>query len=127
MSAFKLVANNSLVRALVICHSRFQERLRFHALCSKLYVRRIKTYADFAETCGGMVLANEMANRPLEPVSGDYAPWDEVFQWYIISDPSFAMEHSDELIFYDEELDLYLLAVTHFGTAWDCVPAPELH
>lgn len=46
---------------------------------------------------------------------------------YIISDPSFAMEHSDELIFYDEELDLYLLAVTHFGTAWDCVPAPELH
>ena len=37
------------------------------------------------------------------------------------------MEHSDELIFYDEELDLYLLAVTHFGTAWDCVPAPELH
>lgn len=54
-------------------------------------------------------------------------PWDEVFQWYIISDPSFAMEHSDELIFYDEELDLYLLAVTHFGTAWDCVPAPELH
>ena len=45
---------------------------------------RIKTYADFAETCGGMVLANEMANRPLEPVSGDYAPWDEVFQWYII-------------------------------------------
>lgn len=88
---------------------------------------RIKTYADFAEMCGGMVLANETANRPLEPVSGDYAPWDEVFQWYIISDPSFAMEHSDELIFYDEELDLYLLAVTHFGTAWDCVPAPELH
>ena len=69
---------------------------------------RIKTYADFAETCGGLVLANEMANRPLELVSGDYAPWDEVFQWYIISDPSFAMEHSDELIFYDEELVLHI-------------------
>ena len=35
----------------------------------------IKTYADLAETCGGMVLANEIASRPLEPVSGDWAPW----------------------------------------------------
>lgn len=25
----------------------------------------IKTYADLAETCGGMVLANEMANARL--------------------------------------------------------------
>ena len=31
----------------------------------------IKTYADLAETCGNMVLANEMAKRPLELVSGD--------------------------------------------------------
>ena len=41
----------------------------------------IKTYADLAETCGGMVLANEIASRPLEPVSGDWAPRDEIFQW----------------------------------------------
>ena len=42
----------------------------------------IKTYADLARTAGDMVLANEMAKRPLELVSGDCAPWDEVFQWY---------------------------------------------
>lgn len=52
----------------------------------------IKTYADLAETCGNMVLANEMAKRPLELVSGDLAPWEEIFQWYIIQDPSFVME-----------------------------------
>ena len=46
----------------------------------------IKTYADLAETCGGMVLANEIASRPLEPVSGDWAPWEEIFQWYIVRD-----------------------------------------
>ena len=28
----------------------------------------IRTYADLAETCRGMVLANEIASRPLEPV-----------------------------------------------------------
>ena len=86
----------------------------------------IKTYADLARTVGDMVLANEMAKRPLELVSGDCAPWDEVFQWYIISDPSFIMEHTDELVFHDEELDLYILGVTHFGTGWDYVPAPDI-
>ena len=49
----------------------------------------IETYADLAKTCQGIVLANEMASRPLEPVSGNWAPWDEVFQWYIVQDPSF--------------------------------------
>lgn len=86
----------------------------------------IKTYADLARTAGDMVLANEMAKRPLELVSGDCAPWDEVFQWYIISDPSFIMEHTDELVFHDEELDLYILGVTPFGTSWDYVPAPDI-
>ena len=71
----------------------------------------IKTYADLAETCGGMVLANEIANRPLEPVSGDWAPWDEIFQWYIVQDPSFIMEHTDEPVFHDEELDLYVWGI----------------
>lgn len=87
----------------------------------------IKTYADLAETCGGMVLANEIANRPLEPVSGDWAPWEEIFQWYIVQDPSFIMEHTDEPVFHDEELDLYVWGITHFGTSWDYVPAPEIH
>ena len=72
----------------------------------------IETYADLAKTVGGMVLANEMAHRPLEFVSGDFAPWDEIFQWYIISYPDFLMEHTDEPVFHDEELDLYV-----WGTA----------
>lgn len=95
----------------------------------------IKTYADLAETCGGMVLANEIANRPLEPVSGDWAPWEEIFQWYIVQDfqwyivqdPSFIMEHTDEPVFHDEELDLYVLGVNHLGTAWRLVPAPIIY
>ena len=67
-----------------------------------------------------------MAHRPLELVSGDFAPWDEIFQWYIISYPDFLMEHADEPVFHDEELDLYVWGITHFGTGWDCVPAPEI-
>lgn len=50
-----------------------------------------------------------------------------MFQWYIISYPDFLMEHTDEPVFHDEELDLYVWGITHFGTGWDCVPAPEIH
>lgn len=87
----------------------------------------IETYADLAKTCGGVVLANEVANRPLELVSGELLPWDEVFQWYVVQGPSFLMEHTDEAVFHDKELDLYIWAITHFGTAWDCVSAPDIH
>lgn len=87
----------------------------------------IKTYADLARTCCSMVLANQMANRPLELISGDLSDDEEIFQWYIIQNPDFLMEHTDELIFYDEELDLYVWGITHFGTSWDYVPAPDIH
>ena len=87
----------------------------------------VKTCADLAETCGGMVLANEMAYRPMELVSGRWTPWEEIFQWYIVQDASFLMNHTDEPVFYDGELCLHVLGVRHFGTAWDMVPAPEIH
>ena len=51
------------------------------------------------ETCDAMVLANEMGSRPMELASGDLLPWDEVFQWYIVQDPSFIMEHTAEPVF----------------------------
>ena len=89
--------------------------------------RGIKTYADRAETCGDMVLANEMAYRPMELVSGSWAPWEEIFQWYIVQDPSFLMSHTDELVFYDGELCLYVWGLKTFGTSWSVLPAPEIH
>ena len=37
------------------------------------------------------------------------------------------MEHTDEPVFHDAELGLYVWGITHFGTSWDYVPAPEIH
>lgn len=47
----------------------------------------------------------------------------EVFQWYIISEEgaSILRDYTDELIYYNEELDMYLWGVTHCGTSWDYV------
>ena len=87
----------------------------------------IKTYADLANTAGQLVLANNMGSRCMELVNGTWEDDEEIFQWLIISEPSFIMNHTDELVFYDEELNLYVLGVTFWGTSWDYVPAPQIY
>lgn len=46
----------------------------------------------------------------------------EVFQWYI-TDYSGAevLLEAGEMVLYNEELNMYLWGVTHFGTSWDHV------
>ena len=48
----------------------------------------------------------------------------DIYQWYIIDDYSARMllEYTDEIIFYDDELEVYVWGITHFGTGWDYVP-----
>ncbi len=85
----------------------------------------IKTYADFAYMLGNLILANAFGKRQLELINGNLDENIEIFQYYIISNPDFALKYTDELIFYDDELDLYILGVTHFGTIWSGVSAPD--
>lgn len=47
----------------------------------------------------------------------------DVYQYYIIpySGARFLERYTDELVYYHEELDMYLWGITHFGTSWDYV------
>lgn len=49
--------------------------------------------------------------------------YTEVFQWFIVSDNGARMiqDYTNEILFYNEELDIYLWGVTHWGTSWDYV------
>lgn len=49
----------------------------------------------------------------------------EIYQNYLISerDAERLAELTNEIVFYNEELNIYILAVTHFGTAWQGVEA----
>ena len=85
----------------------------------------IKTYENLSRQVGGMVLANEIAIRPLELINGNLD--NEIFQFYITQDPEFLFEHTNESVFYDSELDLYMWGITHYGTPWSSVPTPEFH
>lgn len=79
------------------------------------------------------VLCNNILTRTLnvgywECVNGsDYDEENgetaEVFQFYVISDngAEILMECTNEIVWYNEELELYVWGVTHYGTAWDYV------
>ena len=47
----------------------------------------------------------------------------DVYQTYIISEQgyNFLSRYTDEIVYYCEELDIYLWGITHFGTSWDYV------
>lgn len=46
--------------------------------------------------------------------------YPEVFQFYIIDDngAEILKYWTDELVWYNEEMDIYIWGVTHYGTSW---------
>ena len=49
----------------------------------------------------------------------------DVYQYFIIDsgDAERLKEYTNELVYYCEDLDLYILGVCHFGTPWNGIPA----
>lgn len=82
-------------------------------------------YLDFKamrEIMGACILNNIIRDFEIsdwEIVNGEFN--DMVMCDYIISEYGyeFLKEHTDELVFYNESLDIYVWAVTRWGTAWD--------
>jgi hypothetical protein len=70
-----------------------------------------------------LILCNNIANdyEDLELMNG--TDYDEIYQYYIIDDNTAQrlIDDTDEIIFYHNELDIYVLGVTHWGTSWDYV------
>jgi hypothetical protein len=49
--------------------------------------------------------------------------YSEIYQYYIISDRGYDIlsDLTDEIVFYNSDLDMYIWGVTHWGTSWDYV------
>ena len=88
-------------------------------------------YYTLSKIVGSSILNNDvfmkfgyenwtLENGLEEDEDGNYL---EVYQYYIITDSGarFLSDFTDELVFYNEELDMYLWGITHFGTSWDYV------
>lgn len=87
-------------------------------------------YYALSEIVGDHVLSNEIIPETgfenWDIVNGDYGDEDEyieVYQYYIISwsGYKFLSEYTDEIVYYNERLDMYVWGITHFGTSWDYV------
>lgn len=86
-------------------------------------------YLTLSKIVGDCILSNELlaytGYENWELVSGDIDDEDyiEIYQYYIItpSGAKFLEEFTDEIVYYHEELDMYLWGITHFGTSWDYV------
>lgn len=80
-------------------------------------------YAALADIVGYRVMNNNVRDLICgwELVSGEVE--GEIFQNYIITDwgYKFLSEHTDEAVFYNEELDMYIWGIQHWGTSWDYV------
>ena len=88
-------------------------------------------YRTLSMIVGDMVLNNYIfeyagyGNWSLESGKEENEDGDfyDIYQYYIISGSGaqFLEDYTDEIVFYNEELDMYLWGVTHFGTSWDYV------
>ena len=81
-------------------------------------------YLALANIVGPCVLNNTVRAETMEDwemINGEFRAM--VFQDYIISEYGyeFLAEHTDELVFYNEKFDIYVWAITHFGTSWSHV------
>lgn len=60
-----------------------------------------------------------------EQVSGfndDEDEYTEIYQYFIVDDNGAEiLQEAEEIVFYNEELDMYVWGVTHWGTSWDYV------
>ena len=70
------------------------------------------------------IAMNENISRIDEEIEAlEDAHYEEIFQYYIISDNGAGIlkDYTDEIVFYNEALDMYVWGVTHYGTSWSYV------
>lgn len=70
------------------------------------------------------VIENEIneINEQIEELENEQNEYQEVFQWFIVDDwGARLLQDIDEVVYYNEKLDMYLWGVTHYGTSWDYV------
>lgn len=72
---------------------------------------------------GNELEASEYDELDYEEQENWYERYTEIFQYFIISERGYDIlsELTNEIVFYNEKLDMYVWGVTHFGTAWNYV------
>lgn len=76
------------------------------------------------ESSPSQILENEIneINEQIEELENEQDNELEVFQWFIVDNwGARLLQDINEIVYYNETLDMYLWGVTHCGTSWDYV------
>lgn len=76
------------------------------------------------ENSPSQILENEIneINEQIEDLEREQNDYQYVFQWYIVDDwGARLLQNINEIVYYNETLDMYLWGVTHYGTSWSYV------
>lgn len=84
-------------------------------------------YYTLSKIVGDAILNNsiieETGYENWDLYSGYEGEYQEVYQYYIITynGAKFLEDYTDEIVYYNDQLDMYVWGITHFGTSWDYV------
>lgn len=96
-------------------------------------MKKTISYKDLSIQVGNMVLNNTVHNavddfelycgNEFYEEEGYEDEYKDIYQEYIInrSGAEFLEKYTSEIVYYSEKLDMYIWAITHFGTSWDYV------
>lgn len=82
-----------------------------------------ETLEEKNESSPSQILENEIneINDKIEDLEREQDD-QEVFQWYIVDDwGGRLLTKINEIVYYNETLNMYLWGVTHYGASWDYV------
>lgn len=75
------------------------------------------------ESSPSQIIENEIneINEQIEELESEQYNEPEVFQWFIVDDwgARLLQRETNEIVYYNETLDIYLWGVTHYGTSWN--------
>lgn len=62
-------------------------------------------------------------NEQIQELENEQDDDPEVCQWFIVDNwgARLLQRETNEIVYYNEKLNMYLWGVTHYGTSWDCV------
>lgn len=106
------------------CSNLIEGYLTYEALASNEYdfERYCGSYSRYYNADREEITEEEYYNQEDD---GAYQVEEEIYQFFIISeeDARRLKDYSNELVIYNDDLNLYFLCVKHFGTAWAGMPA----
>ena len=76
------------------------------------------------ESSPSQIIENEIneINDKIEDLEREQNDDPEVYQWYIVDDwGAKLLQEIDQIVYYNETLNIYLWGVTHYGTSWNYV------